>query len=85
MGFDNGDYIVDELILKHWEFMKLISEARARYSICFSTFNWIVLLTMAHGPTLAFLGYHSQEVIVVPLTQDTLYSNEHSEVLVKVS
>jgi hypothetical protein len=32
-GFDNGDYIVDEMILKHWEFMKLISEARARYSV----------------------------------------------------
>ena len=53
----------------------------------FFIFNLIVLLTMAHGPTstLAFLGYHSQDVIVVPLTQDTLYSDEHSEVLVKVS
>ncbi len=39
--------------------------------------NWIVLLTMAHGPTLAFLGYNSQEVTFVPLTQDTLYSDEH--------
>ena len=40
---------------------------------------------MAQGTTLAFLWDHSQEVIVVPLTQDTLYSDEHSEVLVKVS
>ena len=32
-GFDNGDYIVDEMILKHWEFMKLISAARARHSV----------------------------------------------------
>ncbi len=52
----------------------------------FFIINWIVLLyTLAHGTTLAFLGYTSQEVIVVPLTQDTLYSDEHSEVLVKVS
>jgi hypothetical protein len=71
---------------------KLISEAwnNEQYGYLirdlFIIINWIVLLyTMAHGTTLAFRGYTSQEVIVVPLTQDTLYSDEHSEVLVKVS
>jgi hypothetical protein len=32
-GFDNGDCIVDELIFKHWELMKLISEARTQYAV----------------------------------------------------
>jgi hypothetical protein len=27
-SFDNGDYIVNDLVLKHWEFMQCISEAR---------------------------------------------------------
>ncbi len=32
-GLDNGDYIVDESTLKHWEFMQLLSEARTQYSV----------------------------------------------------
>ncbi len=26
--FENGDYMIDGLVLKHWEFMNLISESR---------------------------------------------------------
>jgi hypothetical protein len=31
--FDNGDYVVDDLTLMHWEFIKLISKARIQYAV----------------------------------------------------
>jgi hypothetical protein len=31
--FDNGDHEVNNTLLKHWELMKLISEARATFTV----------------------------------------------------
>ena len=31
--FDNGDYEVNNTLLKHWELMKLISEARTTFTV----------------------------------------------------
>ena len=84
-SFYNIDYMVQICFSNETDFRGMEQYGYLIRDLFF-IINWIVLLyTMAHGTTLAFLGYTSQEVIVVPLTQDTLYSDEHSEVLVKVS
>ncbi len=28
--FENGDYMVNDLALKHWEFMNLVAETRSK-------------------------------------------------------
>ncbi len=60
--FDNCDYVVNDSFLKHGHRLQF------NYLTIRFTINWLVpILLVAPGTTttLAFLGYNSQEVIVV--------------------
>ena len=32
-AFDNGDYVIDDLRLQHWEFMQRIAKARSTIAV----------------------------------------------------